>query len=63
MSKDISATLHAAVILLALPSGEYAPALANMVGYMRQYSADPELPPEQVKAAKATLRKLEQRLG
>jgi hypothetical protein len=62
MVKDISAPLHAASILVGLACDEYRPALARMAMYMRKYQTDPELPKDQVRAARDALRELEHRL-
>jgi hypothetical protein len=62
VTKDISAPLHAAEVLLALPSGEYRRALVVMAGYMRAWTNDKQLPPEQVQAARLALRELRRRM-
>lgn len=62
MTKDISAPLHAAQVLLALPRSEYHRALVVMAGYMQVWTTDKQLPPDQVEAARLTLRELRTRM-
>lgn len=62
MTKDISAPLHAARVLLGLPQAEYHRALVVMATYMQVWTVDKQLPPDQVEAARLTLRELRNRL-
>lgn len=62
MARHIPAPIHAAKILLRLPSDEYRPAIARMAAILRGCVGHADLPSDEVKAARALLVELEQRL-
>jgi len=62
MSHDISAPIHAAKILLNLPTDEYRPAIAKMAAYMRNCVRARDMPPDELETARSVLDELERKL-